>query len=130
MTLQLRAGEPVVVEKTVTVYTGRDRALSEPAVEAARWLPRLGRFGALLEPHELAWRHLWERFHVDVEENEDWRRIVHLHTFHLLQTLGANTIDLDVGVPARGLHGEAYRGHVFWDELFVLPVPEPARCRW
>ena len=25
-------------------------------------------------------------------------------------------------MPARGLHGEAYRGHVFWDELFVLPV--------
>ena len=42
--------------------------------------------------------------------------------FHLLQTTSRNTLDLDVGVPARGLHGEAYRGHVFWDELFVLPV--------
>ncbi|MET7666308.1 hypothetical protein ABZS99_47900 [Streptomyces sp. NPDC005463] len=34
--------------------------------------------------------------------------------------------------PARGLHGEAYRGHIFWDELFVLPYvtlhfPEVAR---
>jgi alpha,alpha-trehalase len=27
-----------------------------------------------------------------------------------------------VGVPARGLHGEAYRGHIFWDELFIFPV--------
>lgn len=41
--------------------------------------------------------------------------------------------ELDVGVPARGLHGEAYRGHVFWDELFVLPYitlhfPEVARA--
>ena len=25
--------------------------------------------------------------------------------FHLLQTVSSNTIDLDVGVPARGLHG-------------------------
>jgi trehalose/maltose hydrolase-like predicted phosphorylase len=24
-------------------------------------------------------------------------------------------------VPARGLHGEAYRGHIFWDELFIFP---------
>ncbi len=37
------------------------------------------------------------------------------------------------GVPARGLHGEAYRGHVFWDELFVLPylnlhLPEVSRA--
>ena len=31
------------------------------------------------------------------------------------------SVDLDVGVPARGLHGEAYHGHVFWDELFVFP---------
>ncbi|MFC8494074.1 glycoside hydrolase family 65 protein [Streptomyces sp. NPDC057235] len=43
------------------------------------------------------------------------------------------TAELDVGVPARGLHGEAYRGHVFWDELFVLPYlnlhfPEVARA--
>ena len=22
----------------------------------------------------------------------------------------------------RGLHGEAYRGHIFWDELFIFPV--------
>ena len=41
--------------------------------------------------------------------------------FHLLQTVSEHTIDLDVGVPARGLHGEAYRGHIFWDELFVFP---------
>ena len=25
-------------------------------------------------------------------------------------------------MPARGLHGEAYRGHIFWDELFIFPV--------
>ena len=55
-----------------------------------------------------------------------------LHLFHLLQTVSPNSVDLDVGVPARGLHGEAYRGHVFWDELFVLPLlnlrlPELAR---
>ena len=46
---------------------------------------------------------------------------IRLHVFHLLQTVSPNTLDLDVGVPARGLHGEAYRGHVFWDELFVFP---------
>ena len=32
-----------------------------------------------------------------------------------------HSVDLDVGIPARGLHGEAYRGHVFWDEMFVFP---------
>jgi trehalose/maltose hydrolase-like predicted phosphorylase len=46
---------------------------------------------------------------------------IHLNVFHLLQTTSNNTTGLDVGVPARGLHGEAYRGHVFWDELFIIP---------
>ena len=32
-----------------------------------------------------------------------------------------HTAHHDAGVPARGLNGEAYRGHVFWDELFVYP---------
>ena len=31
---------------------------------------------------------------------------------------------IDAGLPARGLHGEAYRGHVFWDELFVMPLAD------
>ena len=46
---------------------------------------------------------------------------VFLHIFHLLQTVSENTIDLDVGVPSRGWHGEAYRGHILWDELFIFP---------
>jgi trehalose/maltose hydrolase-like predicted phosphorylase len=47
--------------------------------------------------------------------------VLRLHLFHLLQTVGLNTVGLDVGVPSRGLHGEAYRGHIFWDELFIFP---------
>ena len=36
-------------------------------------------------------------------------------------------------MPARGLHGEAYRGHIFWDEVFIFPFyilhfPEIARA--
>ena len=46
---------------------------------------------------------------------------LHFNAFHVLQTLNAVDADLDAGVPARGLHGEAYDGHVFWDELFVYP---------
>ena len=57
----------------------------------------------------------------------------------LLQTLSAHSVDLDVGIPARGLHGEAYRGHIFWDDAFVFPylnlrMPELSRAlllyRW
>jgi len=30
-------------------------------------------------------------------------------------------MELDAGIPARGWHGEGYRGHIFWDELFIFP---------
>src|SRR5690606_31627367 len=40
----------------------------------------------------------------------------------LLQVASPHCADLDAGVGARGLHGEAYRGHVFWDELFIFPL--------
>ena len=47
--------------------------------------------------------------------------LLRLHISHLLQVCSRHTADHDAGVPARGLNGEAYRGHVFWDELYVYP---------
>ena len=120
--VELSPGESVTVEKVVTVFTGRDVGTSEPAGNAARWLSRLGRFADLLDGHQTAWAHLWERLAIDVDDHDNELRILRLHLLHLLQTVVLNTTDLDVGVPARGLHGEAYRGHVFWDELFIFPV--------
>jgi alpha,alpha-trehalase len=122
ITVRLSAGEAVTVEKIVTVYTGRDVATSEPAVEAQRALTRLGRFEDLLAGHLTDWVHLWERLSIEFDDFTDELRVLRLHLLHLLQTVSPNTSDLDVGVPARGLHGEAYRGHIFWDELFIFPV--------
>ena len=106
----------------MTVFTGRDVATSEPAVDAERWLSRLGRFAELRDGHLTDWVHLWERLSIEFDDFTDELRILRLHLLHLLQTVSPNSSDLDVGVPARGLHGEAYRGHIFWDELFIFPV--------
>jgi len=122
ISVRLACGEGVTVEKIVTLYTGRDVATSEPAVNAERSLARLGRFAELLDGHRTEWAHLWERLSIEFDDFTDEVRILRLHLLHLLQTVSPNTADLDVGVPARGLHGEAYRGHIFWDELFIFPV--------
>ncbi len=118
----LSVGEAVTVEKIVTLFTGRDVATSEPAVEAERCLSRIGRFAELRDGHLDDWVHLWERLSIEFDGFTDELRILRLHLLHLLQTVSPNSSDLDVGVPARGLHGEAYRGHIFWDELFIFPV--------
>ena len=119
---KLSVGDALTVEKIVTLFTGRDVATSEPAVDAERWLSRLGRFAELRDGHLTDWVHLWERLSIEFDDFTDELRILRLHLLHLLQTVSPNSSDLDVGVPARGLHGEAYRGHIFWDELFIFPV--------
>ena len=64
----------------------------------------------------------WDRFDLVLDSANDWTEtVLHLHIFHLLQTVSHHSAHLDVGVPARGWHGEAYRGHIFWDELFIFP---------
>lgn len=120
--VDIAPGQSATVEKVACVYTSRDHGMSEPADAAQRELERIGGYRELEQGHHLAWAHLWERFNIEMGRDADLLRIVRLHQLHLLQTLSPHTADLDVGVPARGLHGEAYRGHVFWDELFVFPV--------
>ncbi|MFJ4378227.1 glycoside hydrolase family 65 protein [Streptomyces albidoflavus] len=116
--LDLRSGHSQVVDKIVALYTGHDRAIADPrdaAVEHARTAPA---FDQLVADQRAAWRDLWRRAELDVPNKAGL--ILRLHLFQVLQTLSPHTAELDAGVPARGLHGEAYRGHIFWDELFVL----------
>ncbi|MFJ1967312.1 glycoside hydrolase family 65 protein [Streptomyces sp. NPDC087903] len=129
--LGLLPGRSVTVDKTVALHTSRDPAISDPLDAAIDRVTAAPAFDELLEAHLTAWDQLWRRAELDVAGEAG--RILRLHLFHVLQTLSPHTADLDVGVPARGLHGEAYRGHVFWDELFVLPYldlhfPEVSRA--
>ncbi len=133
LALEIAEGEPTTVEKIVSLFTSRDHAISEPGEEACARLTQMGEsFEVLLERHVVSWRQLWDRVRLDLGTDGSVAQLLNLHTFHVLQTVSNNSIGLDVGVPARGLHGEAYRGHVFWDELFILPflslrIPQLAR---
>ena len=112
----------MTVEKIVALYTSRDRAISESRHDAGLAIARAGNFAELLGSHERAWLHTWDRFDIAMDSANDWTEtVLHLHIFHLLQTVSHHSAHLDVGVPARGWHGEAYRGHIFWDELFIFP---------
>ncbi len=118
----LSGGQSVTCEKVATLFTGRDAAISEPASTAQQHLDAAGRYADLHGQHARAWARLWERCNIGLTGNAPALRVLRLHLVHLLQTISPHTAELDAGVPARGLHGEAYRGHVFWDALFVSPV--------
>ncbi|SFE86990.1 Trehalose and maltose hydrolase (possible phosphorylase) [Blastococcus tunisiensis] len=139
LALAMEPGRPATVEKLVSLWTSRDPGVGEPGEAAIDELDRAGTFADVLARHELAWDHLWFRCDVEIEGPARASLVLRLHVFHLLQTVSPHSVDLDAGIPARGLHGEAYRGHVFWDEMFVLPflhlrLPEVARSmllyRW
>jgi HAD superfamily hydrolase (TIGR01509 family) len=119
---ELERGQPLTVEKVVAVATSRDAAVAEPALTAQDLVAAAGTFDELLVSHEQAWSSLWERFDLAVDADDEVVLALRLHTFHLLQAASPNTAQLDAGVPARGLHGEGYHGHVFWDETFIFPV--------
>jgi len=125
-------GEATRVEKLVTFFTSRDPAVSDTLVKAATSVARHTDFTASFERHAAAWEDLWRVCDVRVSGDEHAQLLLRLHIAHVLQVCSRNTADLDAGLPARGLNGEAYRGHVFWDELYAFPffnvrLPEVTR---
>ena len=122
----IKLGETLALEKLASLYTSRDHAISECGLEARKTIARTGRFDAIMKEHVLAWEHIWRRFDVQVQAVEPGFRLniqmlLRLNMLHLLQAVSPNSIGLDIGVPARGWTGEAYQGHIFWDELFIFP---------
>jgi trehalose/maltose hydrolase-like predicted phosphorylase len=132
LAFDVRQGEPIRVEKLVTFFTSRDPAVSDTLVKAATSVARHTDFGASFGRHAAAWEELWRVCDVRVSGEESVQLLLRLHIAHVLQVCSRNTADLDAGLPARGLNGEAYRGHVFWDELYAFPffnvrLPEVTR---
>ena len=120
--VDLAPGDELVVEKIAALFTSRDDGISEPGLEARESLQDVAlTFDRLLARHVVEWHHLWNLADISIGTDGDVAGLLHLHELHLLQTVSNNSVGADVGVPARGLHGEAYRGHIFWDELFVFP---------
>lgn len=138
VTVAMRQGETLAMEKVVSLYSSRDNAISECGSAASKAIARAGRFDGLKANHCQAWETLWNRFDVRIQSAGPGFRLnlsmlLRLNMFHLLQTVSLHSIGLDIGVPARGWTGEAYQGHIFWDELFIFPffnyrLPEITRA--
>lgn len=121
--IDLESGRARQLEKVVALVTSKDAAISSPELTATEAARDAAGFEALLDAHRTAWAARWDDFDVRLDDHASKvQRNLRLHIFHLCQTVSPHTAELDAGVPARGWHGEAYRGHVFWDELFVFRV--------
>lgn len=122
MTFDCVPDETVQIEKIVSIYTSRDFAISEPVSASCEAVEYAGTYSDLYKSQVNSWKKLWDRFDIELSGLDQSQKLIRLHIFHVLQTASPNTYDLDVGIPSRGLHGEAYRGHIMWDELFFFPL--------
>jgi trehalose/maltose hydrolase-like predicted phosphorylase len=121
LAFDVEQGSPVRVEKMISLFTSHDNAIAETLVAAGKHVGRCPEFAAALAEHESAWTELWDIGDIQLPGEPRVQLLLRFHVSHVLQVCSRHTARHDAGVPARGLNGEAYRGHVFWDELYVYP---------
>lgn len=124
-------GSTYRLDKLVTVATSREDG--DPVARSRGHLERVRAAGldAALEAHEHAWARRWSVADVRIEGDADAQQALRFAAYHLIGA--ASPEDDRVSIGARGLTGDAYKGHAFWDtEVFMLPffvLTEPAVAR-
>ena len=114
-------GEPISLVKYMTYHTSGTAPASELCTRAERTLDRAVRQGMpdLLESQQLYLYHFWQRSDVEIGGEPTVQQDIRFNLFQLCQ---ATARAEGAGVPAKGLTGQAYEGHYFWDgEIYVLP---------
>lgn len=139
--LVIPAGQTLTVDKISNVYTSRDRECQDMtfeqiqrySLEKENEAHALG-YDAILEESTAAWaEQVWDRIPIRIESADPFDQLaVRFAQYHLHSMTPAHDNRMNIG--AKGLSGEAYKGHTFWDtEMFILPyfiyaAPEIARC--
>jgi len=129
-TIDTRPGCPIQLTKYIVYHTS-DKASPEELCGRTEWtMDRMmvQGFQQLLGSQEQFMDDFWRRSDVrvkDVREDRTKRSTVEIQQairFNLFHILQASARSEDAGVPAKGLTGQAYEGHYFWDtEIYVLP---------
>lgn len=128
-TLEARRGQPVTLQKYIAYQTTRTAPPEELCERAERTLDRAVKLGfqTLLQEQQDALDIFWSTSDIQVTANAEAARrstvemqqAIRFNLFHVMQ---ASARAENSGVPAKGLTGQAYEGHYFWDtEIYVLP---------
>ena len=116
-----RQGVPIRVTKFLTCHTSR-RVPPAELCQRAEWsLDRAveGGFDSLLGGQREFLDDFWRRSDVQVTGDSGVQQTIRFNLFQICQ---ATARAEGAGVPAKGLTGQGYEGHYFWDtEIYVLP---------
>ena len=129
-TFDAQPGSTIRLTKYMVYHTSKTATANEVGRRAEWTLDRVMRqgFSQLLREQEQYMDAFWRRSDVQVSNVRTERvrlstveiqQAIRLNLFHILQ---ASARAEDNGVPAKGLTGQAYEGHYFWDtEIYLLP---------
>jgi trehalose/maltose hydrolase-like predicted phosphorylase len=116
--------------KLISVHTTRDpdvdnkekeseKKIEELAVENLRGAVKTG-YDRLLNRHKNMWKQVWKEMDITIEGHDFDQLAIRFSQFHIYQMTPVHDRRLSIG--AKGLSGEGYKGHVFWDtEIFIVP---------
>jgi HAD superfamily hydrolase (TIGR01509 family) len=118
--------------KTCSIYRSDDEGITDALNTAITSTESADGFIELHRASKAAWQEIWEKTDIYIEGDRLAQKLLRLHIYHMMVSISPHNAGIDVGIPARGLHGEAYRGHIFWDEIYILPYyymhfPDAAR---
>lgn len=119
--IEATEGRTYTVEKMVSIYTSLDKGVKSPAASSRRDASEALSYDSLLKQHVRAWGKIWDKMDISIWGDRFTQKVMRLHMYHLIVSASPHNVNIDAGMTARGLHGEAYRGHVFWDELYIFP---------
>ena len=117
------ANTTYVFTKVVGITVSNELDFTSQLVEQVADQVKQTTFDQLVNSAKNYWGKFWQDHDLIVEAPDSQiQSLIRLNIFHLQQAANhyANR-QLDASVPARGLTGEGYRGHIFWDEIFFLP---------
>ena len=132
VSLSAKAGECVTLDKFICYSTSLDmeKEKLEAFVQDELAAAKSEGYEKLKEQQKNYMQDFWKTADVEIKGNEELQQGLHFNLFHIIQSAGR---DGKTGMGAKGLSGEGYEGHYFWDtEMYVLPVliftePETAR---
>ncbi|SHI56850.1 kojibiose phosphorylase [Clostridium amylolyticum] len=129
----LKKDNPITIYKYGTSYTSRDTQENLISI-ASKDLQLFVKEGYLKEKqdHIKVWENIWEDTDIKIVGDDLAQLGIRFNLYHLSSS--AYEGDDKVSLAAKALHGEGYKGHVFWDtETFMLPYfiytrPQVAKC--
>jgi maltose phosphorylase len=119
---EVGVGQTVTVDKKVTNLIDKNlgtqnQNLSE---EGKALLAKQPSFDEAFKEHQAYWQQVWNDFDIEIVGDDKNQQGIRFCIFQLQQTY--NGVDPSNNIGAKGLTGEAYSGHAFWDtETYCLP---------